>query len=303
MPAALEAERIPPTISRPRLYLLLGLMVMAWSGNFIMGKIALREFPVLTLGTLRVVLAACLLVAYFTARRGLAGFRPLRREWKLVVLLALFGVLINQFFFVAGLSRTSVAHASLIVCLNPVFVLVLARLYRLEAFTALKIAGLAISIAGVAVLIGEQQPGRGPTLLGDLLTLTAAAAFAFYIVLGKKLTQRLDALSLTTFTHGLSALVLLPYAVSCLLAGDVQGISVRGWLGLAYMAGCGSVAAYLIFYYTLRFISATQIAALAYLQPVIATLLGLWLLNEPVTAHLLVGAAVVFLGVYLTQKG
>ena len=242
-------------------------------------------------------------MACFTARRGLAGFRPLRREWKVLGLLALFGIVFNQFFFVAGLKHTSVAHASLIVCLNPVFVLILARLHRLEALTALKIAGLAVSIAGVVVLVGEQQPGRGPTLIGDLLTLIGALAFAGYIVLGKELTPRFDALSLNTFTHSLAALLLLPFALGSLLTGDAQGVSVWAWLAVAYMAGCGSVAAYLIFYYALHFISATQIAALIYVQPVVAILLGLWLLNEPVTAHLLVGAAVVFLGVYLTQKG
>ncbi len=57
------------------------------------------------------------------------------------------------------------------------------------------------------------------------------------------------------------------------------------------------------FCYALRFISATRMAALAYLQPVVAIPLGLVLLEEPVTGHLLVGAAVVFLGVYLIERG
>ena len=302
-PAVREAEHRPPSISRLRLYLLLGLMVLLWSGNFVGGKLALHEFLILTLGGLRIVLAAFFLVTYFVARRGVAGFQVLRREWKLLGLLALFGIVFNQLFFIAGLKYTSVAHSSLIICLSPGFVLIIARLRGLEQFTALKIAGLAISMAGVAVLAGEQQPGRGPTLLGDLLTLTAALAFACYVVLGKEITPRFDSLSLTTFIYALGALIFLPITVGSLLADGLPAASGTAWLAVGYMVVCGSVGSYLIFYYALRFISATHMAALAYLQPVIAILLGLALLGEQVTGHLLVGAAVVFLGVYLTEKG
>ena len=299
----LEAEHRPPPISRLRLYLLLGLMVLLWSGNFVIGKLAVREFPILTLGGLRIMLAAFFLVTYFAARRGVAGFQALRREWKLLGVLTLFGIVSNQLFFIAGLKHTSVAHSSLIICFTPVFVLIIARLHGLEKFTALKIAGLAISMVGVAVLAGEQQPGRGPTLLGDLLTLTAGLAFACYVVLGKELTPRFDALSLTTFIYSLGALIFLPITVGSLIVGGVPAASSTAWLALAYMAVCGSVVSYLIFYYALRFISATRMAALAYLQPVVAIPLGLVLLEEPVTGHLLVGAAVVFLGVYLIERG
>lgn len=300
----LKAERGPLPVSRARLYLLIATMVLLWSANFIIGKVAVREFPVLTLSGLRVMLAAAILLAFFTARNGLAGFAVLRREWKLMALLGLFGVVFNQVFFIAGLKYTSVAHSSLIISLSPVFVLVIARLHRLEELSTMKIAGLAMSMAGVAVLAGERGgQGPGPSLLGDLLAIAGSIAFAYYVVIGKEVTPRFDSLSMNTFTYALGALMLAPVTVGGLLRGGAGGVSGKAWLAMVYMAACASVAAYVIFYYALRFVSATRMTALSYLQPVLATLLGLFLLKEPITTRLLVGAAVVFAGVYLTEKG
>lgn len=304
----LEAEHRPLPISRARLYLLIALMVVMWAANFIIGKIAVREFPVLTLSGLRVALAAGILLAVYTARHGLAGFAVLRREWKLMGLLALFGVVFNQALFIAGLKHTSVAHSSLIISLGPVWVLIIARLHGLEELSALKIVGLAVSLAGMAVLAGEGGIGRnrlgpGPSLLGDFLAAAGSLAFAYYVVIGKEVTPRFDSLSMNTFTHALGALLLLPVTLGGLLTGGAAGISAKAWLAMGYMAACASVASYLIFYYALRFISATRMAALSYLQPVLATLLGLFLLKEPITLRLLIGAAVVFSGVYLTERG
>lgn len=300
----LKAERGPLPVSRARLYLLIALMVLLWSANFIIGKVAVREFPVLTLSGLRVMLAAAILLAFFTARNGLGGFAALRREWKLMALLGLFGVVFNQVFFIAGLKYTSVAHSSLIISLSPVFVLVIARLHRLEELSTMKIAGLAMSMAGVAVLAGERGgQGPGPSLLGDLLAIAGSISFAYYVVIGKEVTPRFDSLSMNTFTYALGALMLAPVTVGGLLRGGAAGVSGKAWLAMVYMAACASVAAYVIFYYALRFVSATRMTALSYLQPVLATLLGLFLLKEPITPRLLVGAAVVFAGVYLTEKG
>lgn len=304
VPAVLAAEHRPPPVSRARLYLLIAAMVLMWSANFIIGKVATREFPVITLSGLRVLLAAAILLAFFTARHGLAGFAQLRREWKLMALLALFGVVGNQVFFIAGLKYTSVAHSSLIISLSPVFVLIIARLHKLEELSAMKLAGLALSLAGVAVLAGERGgPGPGASLLGDLLALTGSVSFAYYVVIAKEVTPRFDSLSMNTFTYALGAVLMLPVTLGGVLTGGASGVSAKAWLAMVYMAACASVAAYVIFYYALRFISATRMTALSYLQPVLATLLGLFLLKEPITARLLVGAAVVFAGVYLTEKG
>lgn len=303
LPEVLEAEHRRPSVSWPGLYLLVAAMVLIWSCNFIIGKIATREFSVLALAGIRIQVAALILLVIFTARRGPAGFAELRMNWKLMALLGLFGVAGNQGFFVLGLNYTSVAHSSLIVSLGPVFVLVLARLYGLERLSRLKISGLALSMAGVAILVGEHHNGQHSSLLGDCFIASGSLAFACYVILSKEVSARFDSLSLNTFTYLAGAVMTIPLTAAGLALGGTARVTWHGWLAMLYMAAFSSVAAYLIFYYGLQYIPATRMSAFSYLQPPIATALSFVLLAEPITLPLVAGGLVIFTGVYLTEKG
>jgi drug/metabolite transporter (DMT)-like permease len=299
----LEVEHAKPPVSWPLLYVLVGLMVMMWTANYIVGKIALREFGLWTLGGLRIEVAAAIMLALFLARRSAAGLAALRQNWKVLGLLSLFGVVLNQVLFVAGLKYTSVAHASLIISLGPVFVLILARLHGLEQLSALKIAGMAISLAGLALLAGERHNGSGPSLLGDFFTVAGSLAFAYYVILGKEVTPRFDSLSLNTFVYLLGAVVALPVTIGGLASGGLAQVTWKGWLAMGYMTVFCSVIAYLIFYFALHYVSATRLATLSYLQPPLATLLGLLFFKEQITLRLITGAVIIFAGVYVTERG
>lgn len=303
VPEVLEVEHRRPPIGRVWLFLLVAGMVLMWAANYVVGKVAVREFPVLFLSGLRIQLAALIMLPMFLAFRGVAGFAVLRREWKLMALLAFFGVVLNQGFFIAGLRYTSIAHSSLIVSLGPVFVLVLARLHGLEELTALKILGMALSLLGTAVLVGERHPGQAPGLLGDLFAAAGTFAFAYYVILGKEMTPRFDSLSLNTFMYLGGALLLLPMTLAGLLQGEELHASWKAWVALLYMSLFSSVIAYMIFYYALHYVSATRMTALSYLQPPLAIMLAFVLLREQITARLVAGALVIFAGVYVTEKG
>ena len=293
--------------SRLKLIALITVMVLVWSGNFVIAKVALREFPVLTLSGLRVALSAAILWPVFLLAAPPEEISRLRRDWKKLLVLSLFGVTFNQLFFIAGLKNTSVGHSSLIISLSPVFVLLVARMHGLEQLTLLKVLGLAVSLAGVALLVTERgigsNAGPGPTLMGDLYAMLGAVAFAYFTVLGKEITPRYGTITFNTVTHTLGALVLMPPAMVQLWQGSAAGVSAKAWLSLLYMAGGASVLAYVIFYYALRRLAATRLVALSYLQPVLATLLSAAFLRERITATLLAGAAVIFVGVYMAERG
>ena len=80
-------------------------------------------------------------------------------------------------------------------------------------------------------------------------------------------------------------------------------VSVAAWTSLFYMALFPSVISYLIYYYALSQIPASRVAAFAYLQPVLATIMAVAALGERVSGPLLAGGAVIFSGVYLAERG
>jgi drug/metabolite transporter (DMT)-like permease len=153
------------------LYSLLMLMVTLWASNFIIGKVALQEFPAILLAALRIIFAGAFLAPiYWLKKPSGPAEHSMWKDLPLLLALAFFNTG-NQIAFVAGLSLTSVAHSALLIGLSPILVLLIAAAAKQEQITAKKVAGMGIALAGVAVLVGQAQGWRdsGATLLGDAL--------------------------------------------------------------------------------------------------------------------------------------
>jgi drug/metabolite transporter (DMT)-like permease len=284
------------------LHLAMLLVAFCWATNIVAGKEALRGFDPLALAQLRVLGAALVFVMVFAGSRKQRP-RLTRREWMFMALLALNGVTLNQLCFIGGLARSSVAHASLIVALGPVMVLVLACLLHLEVLTLLKFAGMVISFCGVGILTLEKSGRSGAGhWTGDLLLVIGSAVFAYYTIQMKEVANRFDALTLNLLAFGMGGLMLIPFAAHALLEVNWTALPAPAWWGLAYMIVLGSVVPYLLFAVALTELSAARVAAFNYLQPVIASSLGIWLLSERLTREVVAGGVLILLGLYLTER-
>ncbi len=307
-PVVVELEEAEPKHPGVRLYLLIALMVILWSLNFSVAKIALRHFAPLTLYSLRTTLAALLLTPIFTwnLRRERTEGRPEfwnLKDLKQLVPLGVVGIGVNQLCFVMGIGRTSVAHSSLIMGTVPMIVLVIAALRRLERFTLKKLLGMSVAVSGILALNLTKTHGvTSATLTGDVLVFGGALAFSIYTVGAKEATRKHSAISVNTVAYGASALLLLPATVWIVRGLDFSHVALKGWLTLGYMAVFPSVVCFTIYYHALTHIPASRVSSLAYLQPVLATLLALAILGEPVTGGLAFGGALVVLGVWLSER-
>jgi drug/metabolite transporter (DMT)-like permease len=285
------------------MHLALVLVTACWASNIVAGKKALTGFGPLALAQLRVLGTALIYGIFLLANPHRCRLRLTFRQWMFMVLVALNGITLNQLFFIGGLARTSVAHAGLIVALGPVMVLVLACLMRLEDLTILKFAGMLVSFAGVGVLTaGKVGNGNTHYLAGDLIVLAGSAVFAYFTILVKQLANQFDNLTLNTLIFGLGALLLIPFGGAAVLEVHWEAVPAQAWRGLAFMVVFGSVIPYVLFAWALTELGASRVAAFSYLQPVIATGLGIWLLGESLTVGVVVGGVIILLGVYLTER-
>ena len=290
----------------PLLYALIALMIFGWSGNYVAGKIALREFPALELTAIRAIFAGVLILPAYWWERRKNGATWTWEEARLLLVLGLMGVSGNQLLFVLGLSRTSVAHAAIFANLTPFTVLLLASLRGLERITARKLAGMGIALSGVALLklLEPAAPGgAAASWAGDLLIFGGSFAFALFTVFGKPLTKRHSAITVNSFAYVTGAFAMAPIAVWQSARAPLARISPTGWLAVLYMALFSSVISYLIYYYALGRMAPSRISTFSYFQPPLATALGVIVLNEHVTVALVASAAVIFAGVYLTERG
>jgi drug/metabolite transporter (DMT)-like permease len=292
---------VKPQTRRWVVGLLAATLVLAWSFNYIAGKVALRHLDPLTLASFRLVLAGTIYLAIF-----LLAPRPVRLGWRDVptfIVLGLCGVAINQGGFTISLDFTSIGHVAMIVAVGPVLVLLVAALAGQEKLTPVKIAGMVLSFAGVAMLAIQQGfRAHAGGLAGDLIALGAVTGFAFFVVLGKRVAHRYDTIAFGTFIHFTGAILMFPLAVHQALHLDWGRVGWAGWAGLGYMAFFASVIGYLVFHKLLGYLTASSIASLNYLLPVVATTLGVLLLGEHIGRSFIAAAALVLGGVWLAQR-
>ncbi len=275
-------------------------MVLIWALNFIIGKVALDHIEPLTLASFRVVLAAILLTPIYALRAGRQKFS--RHDLGTFAWLGLLGVAGNQMLFTVGLNYTTAGHSSLVIATGPIAILLLASLRGLESLTTKKVSGMALCFAGVTLLALEHGLKlQGGTLAGDLITLTGTMAFAVYAVLAKKVASQYDTIAMNFFNFAFGALMVLPIAVWRGRELDWAAVPWQGWAGLVYMSLFASVVAYLIYYWGLKYLAASRMAAFSYFLPVIAVWLGILLRGEPATMQLFGGGALILVGVYLTE--
>jgi drug/metabolite transporter (DMT)-like permease len=290
--------------SRARLYLLILTMVASWAASFPVGKLALRELPQLFLPGVRVTIAAALMGAIFVWWRRRNPSAPLwsRGDAARIGALALLGVALNQFLFVAGLKRTSVAHASLIIAISPVMVWLGSVAKGYERFRPARILGIALAIAGVVVLQVLPARNTGASLTGDFLVFLSISFFAVYSVLSREVSRRIGSVPLNTLLYAVSAVVMLPVALWDARGLDLGRVSPSTWIYVVLLAAFPSVLAYLIFSHAIARIAPSRVSMFSYLQPFLATMLAVPILQEPVTMSFFAGGALVLGGVYLAER-
>jgi drug/metabolite transporter (DMT)-like permease len=277
-------------------------MLLFWSLNYVIGKIALREFPPVLLTCWRITFAGAFILPIYLWRERGKRMAWTSRELASLLLLGIYGVIANQLFFVFGLAYTSVAHAAVIMTLMPILVLLLAAFLGQERITTRKVVGMTIAAAGVGVLQLERKGSSGATLLGDFCTFLCGISLAIFTVRSKQLMKRFGSLMINSVAYIGGSLAIAPLTIWLSWRYGISRASAIAWWSIAYMAVFSSVLAYFIYNYALTYMPASRASAVSYLQPLGATLLAVTLLGEPVTTLLAIGGILVLTGVFVTER-
>jgi drug/metabolite transporter (DMT)-like permease len=245
----------------------------------IAGKLALRELPAPLLVLFRVWGAAG---AFLLLRRraGLPGIRG-NRDRTRVALYSLLGVVGNQLLFVQGLAYTTAINASLLITTVPVFTLMIVLGLRHERASPLKVAGLALALAGAVALVGpgsfDLSPGHA---LGNAMIALNALCHAAYLVLSKDLLRRYAPLTVVTGVFGWGALGVLPFGLLALPRTDLAAVHPATWFAVLYIIAVPTVAVYWLNLWALERVESSRVAIYVFVQPLVTFLIAPALLGE-----------------------
>lgn len=283
---------------------LIGAMFM-WGGTWIAGRIVAQELTApLAAPAIRFLLAGLVLAGFALLTEGRIPRPQTGSEWGTVSGLAMTGIFLYALCFFYGLKHISAGRGALVVALTPVVVALAAWFLGQERMTPLKLAGIAIAMAGCLTVIGNGNPLallHGSVGVGEWLILGCVLCWTAYTFIGRHATKTLSPIAATLWASLIGALLL---GITALIQGgtDLVAWSPAVWASVIFLALGGTALAFTWFADGVKRLGAARASAFVNLVPVFAVLQAAILLDEHLGLSVLAGGLLVIAGVWLTAN-
>ena len=284
-------------------YLILTLSAVFFGGTWVAGEVAVAGLPPMTIASVRFIIASVLL--YGWARLQGHERRPVTgRDIPLILTLGATAIAIYNALFLYGLRLAPASDGAIIVPgLAPVFTVLLAWPVLRERIGPWTVGGFGVALIGLYFVIG---PGGGEPsstrLLGDIFFILGALCWGIYAVAGKTATVRFTPVTSTLYGTVAGTLMLIPFSLAERGWEALAAAPAVSWAGLLYLATFGTVLAFVFFYEGVKRIGAGPSSAFAFLVPVIGVVSSVILLDEHLTAGMVIGGVLVLVGLWLVQR-
>lgn len=281
---------------------------LIWGANFAVAKLTIQEFPPMSLAFIRFALATILLTPFLLADREKTKIS--RKDLPALLTIGVLMVTLNIAFFYAGLARTTVTTASVLTMIIPILSVAAGWWFLKEKVYVANVLGIILGLAGAIMVVrlplfflGTQLEPQA--LLGNFLIILASISWVAGAIISKKMSSRYSTLTITAVCFMVGVLTFLIPAVSEYLQNPdwPSKVTYLGILGLLYITLMASISAYFLFEWGLSKLGVIKADIFQYIEPAIATLLGVLILNESLQFAFIFGAILIALGAYWTTVG
>jgi drug/metabolite transporter (DMT)-like permease len=297
------AQALPATAGGLALpYALIVLSMLMWAGNWVLARAIHEEIAPSALAFWRWFLTGLILLP-FAIRGLLRRWLTLRRNWVLLLVLAMTGAGLSHWLVYTGLRHTEAINGLLIFSTQPAWIIALTSLLGEETVTRRQLAGVCLSFLGTIVIVTRGDPAVLMQLrlnAGDLAVFAAMLPMALYPILLKRHPTGLGTIEMLTVMAIVAALLLAPLFVYDMFFGIPTTYTAPVMGSIAYVVLVASVLAYLCFNRGVVAVGANRSGFISHLMPVFGTILAVIFLGESVRAFHAVGIVMIFTGVFLS---
>lgn len=226
-----------------------------------------------------------------------------RKDWPRLFACGMFGVAINQTFFLWGLSKTVELNAGVIMTLSPVFVLLLAWILKEEKINTQKTIGLVLAFAGALLLSlgGRSLTFDSTTLLGDGMIALNALSYSFYLVLLRPLSLKYNTMTLVGWIFIIGGIVTIPLGMPYIMEIPFATLPTSAWLGTVYVIIFTTLLTYSLNAWAMKRVPSSQVGIYIYVQPVLVTLIAAIGFRGSINAEKLSYVILVLIGVFFVS--
>jgi drug/metabolite transporter (DMT)-like permease len=283
----------------------LALVCFLWGTTWLASKEGVKHMPALQLAGLRQIVAGLCYVVFFLFR-GIAF--PKGKEWAPILVLSFLNFVLSNGLSTWGVQYISAGLGAIMGAIFPLWLVVIGLFSSAGKIPRKAIVGLLLGFGGVCIIFYEHlhdflNPGFQ---FGIILSVIATWTWAFATIYTKKQAANFN----PYFSLGLQMLIsgiALTVFTNIINEPNIKAISVfdipwQSWAAIGYLVIFGSVMAFVAYLYALQNLPTEQASIYAYVNPIVAVLLGWLILNEHLTIYIGLGGAVALLGVFMVNK-
>ncbi|MGW0772031.1 EamA family transporter [Streptomyces sp. NPDC002676] len=301
--AGLEQLAHRPQSMSGMAWLALAVVYIVWGSTYLGIRIAVETMPPLLSAAARFITAGALLLAWLAWRRGTAALYVAPRQLASAALVGL--LLLTGGNGLAFLAETQLPSGltALLVALTPVWMILL-RVGSGYRPSVMALVGVGLGVLGLLVLTTPGLSGR-TAVTGVIVMVAGTLLWALGSVLSSRISVPGDAFVATAYEMVAGGIGCLFLAV---LRGEPSGfhlhaVSGRSWGALAYLVVFGSLGAFTCYVWLLQAAPLSVVSTYAYINPVVAVILGALVLHEPLTQNVVIGGTVIVAAVALIVTG
>lgn len=270
-----------------------------WGTTWIASKEGVKHIPAIQMCAIRQLFGGSLYLLYF-------GFAktpwPRGKQWITILILSALNFMLTNTLSTWGVKYISSGLGAIIAAIVPLWIVIITMFqgYRLPAKAMI---GLMLGFGGVCIIFYDHLKDflNADFRFGIFLSLAASISWAFGGVYTKKHAANFNPYFSMGLQMIISAMALFGVTYT---TGDMinfRDIPVSGWLAVSYLVIIGSVLTFIAYVYMLQRLPTSQASIYAYINPVVAVLLGAVIFHERLNIYVAIGGAVTILGVYLVN--
>ncbi|HKX85243.1 MAG TPA: EamA family transporter [Flavobacterium sp.] len=268
-----------------------------WGTTWLASKEGVKHMPALQLAAIRQFIGGGLYVLYFVWKKEPW---PKKKQWKTIFILSVLNFVLSNGLSTWGVKYISSGLGAIIGAIFPLWIVIIS-FFQGERLSKLAVAGLLVSFGGVCVVFSDYLTDllRPDFQFGILLSVIATMTWAA----GSLYTKKKAASFNPYFSLGLqmliSCILLFAYTGATGTSVQITEIPSEAWWSIAYLVLFGSITTFIAFIYALQRLPTELSSIYAYINPIIAVILGSFIFDEPLTIAIVIGVGFVVLGIYL----
>jgi drug/metabolite transporter (DMT)-like permease len=288
--------------TKQKAYIALTTTSIVWGTSWVASKIGIQKVPGLEIASIRQFIAGILFLSFF----HLKGQKlPTKKEFLWLTLMAVLLFVSANGIATLALKTIPSGMGALISALYPLSVVIIERIFfRNTRITTVTIAGLLLGIGGIALVFYDNafaNHSEGYSW-GVIMSVIAMLSWSIGTIVLSKTKLKMNAYYATGWEMLISSLILM---IMLFVSGDSMPLSqipLQSWGAIAYLIIASNIITFVAFLYTMKHLPAAVAALYAYVNPIVAILVGSLLVNEKITFKIIVGSLITLVGVFLVNQ-